>query len=100
MTNDLVIHPNHYNKDGRKECWDEMIEKFSPEATIIFDCMSAYKYYYRAGEKENNPEEQDLAKIKNYFNHSCQILADYKIPYNSLARKVYNDAYKEIFGND
>lgn len=72
---DLVIHPEHYNKEGRKECWEEMIEKFGPMAVAIFDILSAYKYHYRAGEKDGNPEEQDLAKIENYMHHSADILA-------------------------
>lgn len=68
-----VYHPKHYNTEGRKECWDEMLEIYGPEGVVFFDCMSAYKYDYRAGEKENNPEEQDRAKIGNYINHAQMI---------------------------
>lgn len=67
---ELVHHPSHYNKKDRKECWDEMIDIFGVGAVIIFDCLSAYKYYYRAGEKEGNPKEQDLKKIKEYMEHA------------------------------
>jgi hypothetical protein len=71
---DLVNHPDHYNKEGRKECWDEMIEIFGYEAVAIFDILSAYKYYYRAGSKEGNSKEQDLAKINNYMRHSAEMI--------------------------
>jgi len=67
---ELVHHPSHYNKKDRKECWDEMIDIFGVGAVIIFDCLSAYKYYYRAGEKEGNPKEQDLKKIQEYMKHA------------------------------
>ena len=77
--NKMVIHPEHYNKEGRKECWDEMIEIFGEEAVAIFDILSAYKYHYRAGDKEGNPEEQDVAKIKNYMNHSADLIIDNKL---------------------
>ena len=29
---DAVNHPSHYNKEGRKECIVEMLEKFGPVA--------------------------------------------------------------------
>lgn len=68
----LVLHPDHYNHADRKECWSEMIE-ISPECTAIFDLWSAYKYSYRAGTKQGNPEQQDRAKIENYINHANAI---------------------------
>jgi hypothetical protein len=79
MKKELVIHPSHYNTSNRKECWNEMIELFGVEAVAIFDVLSAYKYYYRAGNKEGNPEEQDKAKIDNYMTHAGNLLthADY-----------------------
>lgn len=73
-----VIHPEHYNKNGRKECWDEMLELFGHEAVIIFDCLNAYKYHYRAGEKSGNPKEQDEQKMKNYVDHSRMLYEKYE----------------------
>lgn len=70
----LVNHPDHYNKEGRKECWDEMINIFGYEAVAIFDILSAYKYYYRAGNKEGNSKEQDLAKSDNHMSHAYRII--------------------------
>lgn len=83
MSRELVVHPEHYNTEGRKECWDEMIEKFGPEFAIIFDIGSAYKYYYRAGKKEGNPEEQDKSKISNYLNHAYTLIKDNHISVNT-----------------
>lgn len=78
-----VYHPSHYNKDGRRECWDEMIDIFGIDAVIDFDFLSAYKYFYRAGLKDGNPAEQDIAKIKNYVNHAKMLIDrnsdDYKL---------------------
>ncbi len=65
-----VHHPDHYNSPERKECWDEMVEIFGVEAVIVFDCLNAYKYFYRAGKKANNPESQDIAKLINYCEHA------------------------------
>lgn len=74
--NNLVIHPSHYNQEGRKECWDEMMEKFGKPATAYFDMMNAYKYKYRAGSKNDNPEEQDMAKIENCMQHAHLLILE------------------------
>ncbi len=69
----LVNHPNHYNKEGRKECWDEMEELFGPRDTIVFCILNAYKYMYRAGTKGGNSELQDDAKAKVYLKKAIEI---------------------------
>lgn len=74
MNKELVYNPQHYNRKGRKECWDEMKEIFGADAVAIFDVLSAYKYHYRAGVKVGNPKEQDLAKIGNYMNHAKSLI--------------------------
>lgn len=61
-----VDHPSHYQKAGRKECIVEMLEKFGPVAVYWFSKLSAFKYRYRAGDKDGNPAEQDEAKAKWY----------------------------------
>ena len=73
---EMVIHPKHYNKEGRRECWDEMLEIFGPDAVAIFDILSAYKYKYRAGTKDGNPTEQDQAKIENYMKHAKDLVTN------------------------
>lgn len=65
-----VLHQNYYNKEGKRECWDEMIDIFGAKNVFIFDVLNAYKYCYRAGEKDGNPREQDISKIENYLNHA------------------------------
>lgn len=74
MEQDNVNHPSHYNIGGRKECWEEMIEKFGIFYTAVFDVMNAYKYFYRAGMKEGNTKEQDLQKMHKYIDHATKII--------------------------
>lgn len=96
-----VKHPSHYNKEGRRECWDEMIELFGVDAVIKFDILSAYKYFYRAGLKDGNPAEQDIAKIKNYVNHA-RVLIDNDSENHALSSyfKAYITGNRERKLND
>lgn len=72
-----VNHPAHYNRPGRKECIEEMIDKYGPERTADWCEMTAFKYDYRAGEKEGNPEEQDKAKEDWYLDKAAEIRLKY-----------------------
>ena len=65
-----VNHPNHYRIDGRKECIEEMRERYGNRATALFCLTNAYKYLYRAGRKMGNGFEQDIAKAEWYFNYA------------------------------
>lgn len=76
---EAVNHPQHYQKEGRKECIKEMEEKFGVYETCIFALISAYKYLYRAGEKEGNTKQQDVEKAKWYI--------------------AYANTYQELFSN-
>ena len=69
----LVNHPQHYTKPGRKECIVEMRERYGSYITAIFCLTNAYKYLYRAGEKDGNPEEQDHNKALWYFNYAKEL---------------------------
>lgn len=71
--NKLVEHPSHYNIPGRKECIVEMRERYGSYITAIFCLTNAYKYLYRAGEKDGNPEAQDLDKARWYFNYAKEL---------------------------
>lgn len=82
-----VFHPKHYNQSKRKECWEEMIDIFGRDAVIIFDCLNAYKYYYRKGLKDGNPCEQDTEKMKNYMDHAEE-LNERKISYFPVVRET------------
>lgn len=55
-----VIHPGHYNIPGRKECIEEMLEKFGYEKTEAFCELNSYKYQYRH-EQKNGQEDLDKA---------------------------------------
>ena len=59
-----VNHPAHYQ--GKMECIDAMVEVFGPEKVEDFCEINAFKYLWRAGEKEGNSEEQDMAKARWY----------------------------------
>lgn len=75
-----TIHPSHYNKEGRKECWEEQEHAYGTFAVVCFDICNAHKYMYRAGEKEGNPKEQDIAKIKNYIAHANKLTETLNTP--------------------
>lgn len=63
MMSEKVIHPGHYNIPGRKECIEEMIEKFGYEKTENFCELNLYKYQYRHEFKNG---QEDLDKAANY----------------------------------
>ena len=63
---EMVNHPSHYNIPGKNECIVEMEEKFGKEAVYYFCVLNAFKYRYRAGEKEGNSYEQYEKKAKWY----------------------------------
>ena len=67
--NEKVNHPSHYQREGKKECIEEIKEKYGDYITCIFCLTNAYKYLYRAGAKEGNSAEQDIAKAKWYVNY-------------------------------
>lgn len=61
--NEKINHPKHYNIEGKKECWDEMVDRFGVEATKTFCKLNYFKYLYRHSEKNG---QEDLEKAKNY----------------------------------
>ena len=63
---ELINHPSHYQRDGRKECIVEMEEKYGAEITAVFCLTNAIKYLYRAGEKIGESEKKDISKAKWY----------------------------------
>lgn len=90
-----VNHPEHYNIPGRKECWDEFIDKFGPKYTFVWCLMTAQKYLYRKGLKDDNPEEQDLNKAQAYFAKAVKIRYDHECV-RGYANGLYNLTYKEL----
>lgn len=69
-----INHPTHYKKPGRKECIEEMLEIFGPEAVYWFCRLNAYKYTYRAGEKEGQSAERDEAKAAWYRRYAVSLI--------------------------
>ena len=62
-----VNHPAHYQNNG-KECIDLMLEKYGLRATTNFCILNAFKYIFRCGKKEGNPDYQELNKAEWYLN--------------------------------
>lgn len=89
-----VNHPKHYNQPGKKECIDEMVEKFGLDATLNFCWLNCYKYLYRAGEKEGNSAEQDIAKAAWYLNWADA--HEYELTPSNMLNELLADAYEKI----
>ena len=98
---EYINHPPHYLKGDRKECIVEMEEKYGAEMTAIFCLTNAYKYLYRAGEKDGNTEIQDNLKAKWYFDYANKLIKEYgglfvnKMPIQES--ELYEDI-KEMLG--
>ena len=67
-----VNHTAHYQKNGR-ECIDVMLEEYGVNAVINFCQCNAFKYQWRAGLKEGNSKEQDMAKAEWYLNKAKEL---------------------------
>lgn len=89
----LVNHPNHYNKHGRRECWDEMRDLFGDVETINFCMLNAYKYLYRAGSKDGNSEEQDIKKAKIYVKKAKEIAEN---SYSEQAQAQFEYCFRSL----
>ena len=89
-----VNHPSHYRREGRKECIEEIREKYGDYITCIFCLTNAYKYLYRAGMKEDNSADQDIAKAKWYYDYQCKI--DMPEPWSYFADNLLKDIEEEL----
>ena len=68
MTNDnQTNHPDYYNTGYTTECIEAMKAEFGEDEVAIFDKLSAFKYIWRKGLKDNNPEEREKQKIEWYI---------------------------------
>lgn len=70
---DVVNKPKHYNRDGAMQCIDEMILVFGKETVLSFCLCNAWKYRYRAADKNG---AEDLAKSDWYLNKYKELLED------------------------
>lgn len=61
---DNVNHPKHYERENALECIDEMILVFGVDAVMDFCKLNAWKYRYRAADKNG---EEDIKKSDWYM---------------------------------
>lgn len=80
---DNVEHPKHYNRQGGMECLEEMILIFGKEVVKNFCLCNAWKYRYRAADKNG---EEDLRKSDFY-------IAKYKELKDSLDKSKSSSLY-------
>lgn len=71
---EAVNHPSHYNREGSMECIDEMLLIFGAEAVKNFCLCNAWKYRYRAADKNG---EEDLKKSDWYMNKYQELIKLY-----------------------
>ena len=64
MSKENIEHPSHYNREGALECIDEMELVFGKEAVKHFCLLNAWKYRYRAADKNGI---EDLKKSDWYL---------------------------------
>ena len=76
---EIVNHPEYYKDENGKECIDCMLEEFGITVVLHFCECNSFKYRFRAGKKEGNSAEQDLAKAEWYDNK-----------YNELVKRYYS----------
>lgn len=70
---DMVNRPPHYNRDGAMECIEEMELIFGKEAVKHFCLCNAWKYRYRAADKNG---EEDIKKSDWYLRKYKELCAD------------------------
>ena len=69
IVKDNVNHPSHYN-NGSIECIDAMLSAFGKEETLYFCKLNAFKYIWRA---ENKNGMEDIKKAIWYLNKYIDI---------------------------
>lgn len=62
---DTVEHPSHYT-NGNIECIDAIREALGEEGFKYYCRGCVIKYAWRAGSKEGEPAEKDMAKAAMY----------------------------------
>lgn len=68
---DPVNHPKHYERENAIECIDEMIMIFGLDAVMGFCKCNAWKYRYRAADKNG---AEDIAKSDWYMRKYKELL--------------------------
>jgi hypothetical protein len=73
MEEDIINHPNHYNRDGAMESIDEMVLVFGKEAVKNFCLCNVWKYRYRSADKNGI---EDLKKSDWYMRKYKELSAN------------------------
>jgi hypothetical protein len=73
MGKEKVDHPSHYNREDAMECIEEMELIFGKEAVKHFCLCNAWKYRYRAADKNG---EEDLKKSDWYLRKYKELCED------------------------
>ena len=81
-----VNHPEHYQ--GQHECIDVMRAMFGDAAVEDFCRLSAFKYRFRAGNKDGEPKEKDIAKAEWYEDYLINMQKEYHNRYANYGRRV------------
>ena len=89
---EMVNHPAHYKRTGRKECIEEIREKYGDEICAVFCLTNAYKYLYRQGLKGS--AEEDKGKAIWYYKYYMGL--DVVCRPGSALHKLSQDVGKEI----
>ena len=71
--NNGIDHPEHYNREDAMECIDEMVLVFGKKATRKFCLLNAWKYRYRAGQKDTESAIKDLRKSDWYLRKYAEL---------------------------
>jgi hypothetical protein len=66
----MIDHPSHYQREGRKECIEEMLDIYTIEMVRAFCLLNVYKYRYRHSMKNG---EEDLQKANWYWNKYLEL---------------------------
>lgn len=73
---DMVNHPPHYERKNAMECIDEMMAIYGPKAVAAFCVCNAWKYRYRAADKNG---AEDIKKSDWYMHKYQEICNTYHI---------------------
>lgn len=85
---DNVNKPKHYNREGGMQCIEEMELIFGREAVKTFCKLNAWKYRYRAADKNG---EEDLRKSDWYLNKYKELVENHPAKYKSLGYNLYQE---------
>ena len=87
-----ISHPTHYNIKGKRECIVAIREDYGDFVAAVFCLTNAYKYLYRAGNKQGESVDDDIAKARWYFDYHKKL----SYVFNNDVLKLYKYVEKEL----